>query len=129
MDEYYQKYAKPLGKLSIYDLTNNLKTWKNNLQEELDGILYLKDNLNLSNISSKIIIFIFIEIDSSSKTKFIEIIKKLESLILSELDSIAKFNSEVFLCLIQHFGTRSLTLSDKKCGGQGLKVNYSEIVG
>lgn len=52
MDEYYQKYAKPLGKLSIYDLRNNLKTWKINLQEELEGINYLKNVLNNPNANS-----------------------------------------------------------------------------
>jgi hypothetical protein len=52
MDEYYQKYAKPLGKLSIYDLTNNLQIWNKNLKDELDGILYLKNNLNYSNTSN-----------------------------------------------------------------------------
>ena len=52
MDEYYQKYAKPLGKLSLHDLRNNLQSWKSNLQEELDGILFLKNNLNYTNTSN-----------------------------------------------------------------------------
>ena len=45
MDEYYQKYAKPLGKLSIYDLKKNLNVWCQNLKDELEGILYLRNGL------------------------------------------------------------------------------------
>jgi len=49
MEEYYQKYAKPLGKLSIFDLQSNLNTWKDNLKDELEGILYLRNGLNFNN--------------------------------------------------------------------------------
>jgi hypothetical protein len=49
MDEYYQKYAKPLGKLSMYDLRSNLNSWKDNLKDELEGILYLRNGLNFNN--------------------------------------------------------------------------------
>jgi len=49
MDEYYQKYAKPLGKLSMFDLRNNLNIWRDNLKDELEGILYLRNGFNISN--------------------------------------------------------------------------------
>lgn len=49
MDEYYQKYAKPLGKLSMFDLRTNLINWRDNLKDELEGILYLRNGLNISN--------------------------------------------------------------------------------
>lgn len=49
MEEYYQKYAKPLGKLSMFDLHTNLNNWRDNLKDELEGILYLRNGLNISN--------------------------------------------------------------------------------
>ena len=52
MDEYYQKYAKPLGKLSIFDLRKNLYFWNSNLKEELEGIIFLRNGLNFTNIST-----------------------------------------------------------------------------
>lgn len=60
MDEYYQKYAKPLGKLSMFDLRNNLNTWRENLKDELEGILYLRNGLNFNGNNSNNSIYIFL---------------------------------------------------------------------
>ncbi len=63
MDEYYQKYAKPLGKLSMFDLCNNLNTWRENLKDELEGILYLRNGLNVSKTG--------INSNANSKNKYL----------------------------------------------------------
>lgn len=49
MDEYFQKYAKPLGKLSMFDLRNNLNLWRQILKDELESILYGRNALNFNN--------------------------------------------------------------------------------
>ncbi len=84
MDEYYLKYAKPLGKLSMYDLRINLNIWRDNLKDELEGILYLRNGLNVSNpginnnANSKIIIV------CKKKTIFLkkQLFKKSEKIFL-----------------------------------------------
>jgi hypothetical protein len=52
MDDYYVKYARPLGKLNIFDLKQNLETWRDNLREELEGLIYLKNGLNHESMNS-----------------------------------------------------------------------------
>lgn len=48
MDEYFHKYAKPLGKLSIFDLRDNLNLWRQILKDELESILYGRNALNFN---------------------------------------------------------------------------------
>jgi hypothetical protein len=45
MDNYHVKYAKTLGKITLYDTTHLLNTWRNNLREELEGLIYLRNGL------------------------------------------------------------------------------------
>lgn len=53
MDEYYIKYARPLGKLSVYEMRQQCEGWRNNLREELEGLIYLRNSLNSDNSQSK----------------------------------------------------------------------------
>lgn len=52
MDHYYRKYAKPLGKLNIFEMKNNLISWREGLREELEGLIYLRNGLNCENMNS-----------------------------------------------------------------------------
>jgi hypothetical protein len=53
MDEYYTRYARPLGKLNIFDLKQNLNFMRDNLREELEGLIYVKNGLDNENLNSK----------------------------------------------------------------------------
>lgn len=53
MDEYYTKYARPLGKLNIFELKHNLNSWRDNLREELECLIFLRNGLNAENLNSK----------------------------------------------------------------------------
>ena len=52
MDDYYQKYARPLGKINIFEVKQNLVTWRDFLREELEGLIYLKNGINNDNLNS-----------------------------------------------------------------------------
>jgi hypothetical protein len=56
MDQYYTKYAKPLGKLNIFEMKHNLANWRDGLREELEGLIYLRNCLNGEGFNSKHII-------------------------------------------------------------------------
>lgn len=53
MDDYYTKYAKPLGKLNIVELKTNLFNWRDNLRDELESLIYIKNALNREGLNSK----------------------------------------------------------------------------
>ncbi len=53
MDDYYTKYAKPLGKLNVFEMKHNLSTWRDGLREELESLIYLRNGLNGENMNSK----------------------------------------------------------------------------
>jgi hypothetical protein len=55
MDQYYTKYAKPLGKLNVFEMKHNLGTWRDGLREELEGLIYLRNCLNEEGMNSKFI--------------------------------------------------------------------------
>ncbi len=45
MEDYHTKYAKQISKLTLYDLNHYLNNWRNNLREELEGLIYLRNGL------------------------------------------------------------------------------------
>jgi hypothetical protein len=53
MDDYYQKYARPIGKLNVYEIKQNLILWRENLRQELECIIYIKNGLNEDTFNSK----------------------------------------------------------------------------
>lgn len=53
MDEYYLKYAKPLEIMDIGTIRKNLVEWRENLKEELEGILFLKSGINSDTSQGK----------------------------------------------------------------------------
>jgi hypothetical protein len=55
MDQYYSKYAKPLGKLNVFEMKHNLAIWRDGLREELEGLIYLRNCLNEESMNSKFI--------------------------------------------------------------------------
>jgi hypothetical protein len=54
MDDYYLKYARPLDKLNIYELKQNLNKWRDYLREELESLIFIKNSLNGDTFNSKI---------------------------------------------------------------------------
>lgn len=56
MNDYYKKYAKPLGKMDIFELKQNLANWRDSLREELESLIYLRNGLNHDNLNSNNII-------------------------------------------------------------------------
>jgi hypothetical protein len=54
MDDYYLKYAKELGQLSHCDAKDRLISWNENLRDELECLVYLKNGLNEERRNSKI---------------------------------------------------------------------------
>jgi len=81
MDEYYTKYAKPIQKTTITEVKLNLHKWKNNLKDELDGLVYLKQKFNSGSI----------KIESSLMNKITDVITKLDLLIEKEIENISDF--------------------------------------
>jgi hypothetical protein len=59
MNDYYKKYAKPLGKMDIFEVKQNLANWRDSLREELESLIYLRNGLNHDNLNSKNIFFNF----------------------------------------------------------------------
>jgi hypothetical protein len=57
MDEYYNKYARPLGKMNIFEIRQNLGSWRDGLREELESLIYLRNGLNNDSMNSKLNIF------------------------------------------------------------------------
>lgn len=55
MNDYYKKYAKPLGKMDIFELKQNLANWRDSLREELESLIYLRNGLNHDNLNSILI--------------------------------------------------------------------------
>lgn len=55
MDEYYIKYARPLDKLNIYELKQNLNKWRDNIREELEALIFIKNSLSSDTLNSKYI--------------------------------------------------------------------------
>jgi hypothetical protein len=53
MNDYYVKYARPLGKMNIFDLKQSLANWRDSLREELESLIYLRNGLNHDNLNSK----------------------------------------------------------------------------
>ena len=53
MEEYYTKYAKPLGKMNIFEARHNLSQWRDGLRGELEGLIYLRNCLNNDSFGSK----------------------------------------------------------------------------
>jgi hypothetical protein len=53
MNDYYKKYAKPLGKMDIFEVKQNLANWRDSLREELESLIYLRNGLNHDNLNSK----------------------------------------------------------------------------
>jgi hypothetical protein len=45
MENYHFKYAKTLGKLTLYDTNSLLNSWRNNLREELEGLIFLRNGI------------------------------------------------------------------------------------
>ncbi len=45
MDDYHTKYAKQTSNTSFYDINQNLTQWRNNLREELEGLIYVRNGL------------------------------------------------------------------------------------
>ena len=50
MEDHKLKYAKQTSNISYYDLNQNLKAWRNNLREELEGLIYLRNGLKEDSI-------------------------------------------------------------------------------
>ena len=44
MEDYYLKYAKPVQNINIIEVKKSIGLWRNNLREELEGLVYLKSN-------------------------------------------------------------------------------------
>jgi len=57
MDDYYLKYARPLDKLNLYELKQNLNKWRDNIREELESLIFIKNILNSDNFNSKIFLY------------------------------------------------------------------------
>ena len=57
MDDYYQKYARPLGKMNIFEVKQNLARWRDNLREELESLIYIRNCLSKDNLNSKLEIY------------------------------------------------------------------------
>ena len=53
MNDYYVKYARPLGKMNIFDMKQSLANWRDSLREELESLIYLRNGLNNDNLNSK----------------------------------------------------------------------------
>jgi hypothetical protein len=45
MDDYHTKYAKQTSNLTYYDINQNLSHWRNNLREELEGLIFIRNCL------------------------------------------------------------------------------------
>ena len=54
MDDYYQKYARPLGKMNIIEVKQNLVIWRDNLRDELENLINLINGLTKDSLNSKI---------------------------------------------------------------------------
>ena len=52
MNDYYAKYARPLGKMNIFELKQNLASWRDSLREELESLIYLRNGLKYDNLNS-----------------------------------------------------------------------------
>ena len=52
MDDYHTKYAKQTSNISYYDINQNLNMWRNNLREEHEGLIYLRNGLKEDSNSS-----------------------------------------------------------------------------
>jgi hypothetical protein len=96
MDNYHLKYAKTLSKLTLYDCNYFLNTWRNNLREELEGLIYLRNGLK---DDSKF--FINPELDTRVRNKLLELINKIENIIIKEIECITEFLYEVIRSLLR----------------------------
>jgi hypothetical protein len=52
-NQYYSKYARPLDNLDIFEMKNSLQKWRDGLREELECLIYLRNELNNDNFNSK----------------------------------------------------------------------------
>lgn len=80
------KYARPLQNIGIHETKANLMSWKTNLKDELEGLLYLRETIN--NDQS-------LNVEKNIKTKISDIICKLENIISKELEGISMFMQEL----------------------------------
>lgn len=99
MDEYYSKYARPLGKINLFELKNILQTWRDNLRDELEGLIYLRNGLN-NDTASIYIILSYLEIEMKVRSKLVDIINKLENIIIKEIECMSEFMYDVRRYLI-----------------------------
>ena len=90
MEDYHTKYAKQISKLTLYDLNHNLTNWRNNLREELEGLIYLRNALKEESI-----LISQLEIDIRVRNKLSDIINKIENIIIKEIECISEFLFEV----------------------------------
>ena len=67
MNNYQNIYAKPLGRLTINDLLSNLSTWRNNLRDELESLIFIRNSLNRNSSGKNFKLFKMLNLMSKIK--------------------------------------------------------------
>ena len=56
MNEFYVKYARPIGRMDIFEVKQNLNNWRDSLREELESLIYLRNGMNCDGLNSNLIL-------------------------------------------------------------------------
>ena len=86
MNDYYQKYSKPITPFTIENIILTLNKWNKNITEELEILIYIGNNIKNDSLN-KIIV--------NDKKKKNEIIEKLKLLTIKIMENINDFLLEI----------------------------------
>ena len=86
MNDYYQKYSKPITPFTLENIILTLNKWNKNITEELEILIYLGNNIKNDSLN-KITVY--------DKKKINEIIEKLKLLTIKIMENINDFLLEI----------------------------------
>ena len=113
MDDYYQKYAKPINPFTYENVILTLNKWNKNIREELEILIYSGNNIKNDSLN-KIIV--------NDKKKVNEILEKLKFLTIKVMENINDLLIEINNKKTKNFEQKYFTKTEL------IRDNYNKIV-
>ena len=113
MDDYYQKYSKPINPFTYENVILTLNKWNKNIREELEILIYSGNNIKNDSLN-KIIV--------NDKKKLNEILEKLKLLTIKVMENINDLLVEINNKKIKNFEQKYFSKSEL------IRENYNKII-
>ena len=113
MDDYYQKYSKPINPFTYENVILTLNKWNKNIREELEILIYTGNNIKNDSLN-KILV--------NDKKKINEILEKLKLLTIKVMENINDLLIEINNKKIKNFEQKYFTKIEL------IRDNYNKII-